>query len=149
MSARIDWIRLGTGIAIAAVIGYFAVVGPAISYPTAQGKDAAFSPLVYRAVRELHPLSTLPLLIFAGLFATLVTRQRHVLHAAIVGLATSISLPIWSILDMVLGDPNIERHSLLPIEWLIYAGLSSFGVLGAFLAMLLLRLGRRRSSDSA
>lgn len=149
MSDTISRTRLAFGMLFGAVLGFVAIVGPAVWYPPAEGESTALFPLIYRAVRQLQPLSALSLVLVAGFLATLVTRQRRALHAVIAGASTVVSLPLWSILDLLFGDSHIERHNMLPIEWLIYAFIGGFGVVGALLAFLAARIGRTLSAHVA
>lgn len=48
------------------------------------------------------------------------------------GIATTWWLPVWSIVDAATAP--VERHNLLPFEWLSYVFGALFGVVGATLA---------------
>ena len=53
----------------------------------------------------------------------------------VIGASTVISLPIWSLIDMQLAyAEGVERHNLLPLEWVFYAVYSLPGMLGASLS---------------
>ena len=74
--------------------------------------DAAFLPIMRDVVEGVRPLSLGLLLVLGvclGAFAEAPTW--------LLGPASVVSLPAWSVIDMLMG----ADHNLFPIEWAIYA----------------------------
>ena len=111
----------------AAVLGPLAIVAPAFFYPEELHESVAFLPLVFRAVEGMQPLAVFPLLFLAGFLASRVGP----IHPALIGLSSVVPLCAWSVLDVILGDPHVERHNLLPIEWSFYVVFAVIASLGA------------------
>lgn len=126
----------------AALLGAASIIIPALAYAPQVHEDSAFAPLILRSVEGLQPAIVWPLLLFAGYVAATLGCS----HSVVIGISTIVILPIWSVLDMILGNPVPERHNLLPIEWLFYFTYSAFGMLGASLAKKR-RTQRQRSID--
>ena len=131
--------RILLTVILAASLGTLVIVGPAFFYAASPHEAGPYLPIVARAIKALQPAIVLPLLVLTGFVTAFVTRQRSFGSALVVAIATILPLQVWSILDMMLGDPRTERHSLLPFEWLFYLGLGLFAGVGAVVATFKLR----------
>jgi ABC-type transport system involved in cytochrome c biogenesis permease subunit len=119
--------RITTSLAIAAILGTIAVVGPAYFYPRQVAEHTALLPIMLRAVKGMQMFVVIPLLFATGFIASRIAP----IHPVIIGLTSVFVLPLWSILDLFLGDPSVERHNLLPIEWFFYLVLAGVAAVGA------------------
>jgi len=132
-------------VAIAAILGFAAVVVPVLADPGRRRHDAAFLPFVRDAVEGMQ-LVSLPLLAGAGLLLGLLGRAP----VWLVGPATMLAFPLWSTIDLI-WDTAFgagDNHNLLPFEWCVYAGLSLLGLAGAYVGRLLQRPTSRISHAS-
>ena len=109
----------------AAVLGCAALVLPVYLDPTVPEVRAEFLPIV-AATAEHMKFYSLGLLAVIGLVLGLVTRTPVLL----LGFATVLVLPIWSVVDVAIGS---KGHNLLGIEWWLYVSYGLYGVLGAFI----------------
>lgn len=118
-------VRNLSSILASVILGAAAIVTPAFEYSVREDEKGAFGGLVYRAVEGFQPMIVVPLLILAGYLSSRIAR----IHPLVIGACSIAVLPMWSVLDIVLGDPSTERHNLLPIEWLFYLvlGLAASG----------------------
>ena len=121
---------------LAAVLGLAVLIVPVIGVPVEPGLADYFLPIVLMAFKGISLRIHLPLFFLAGFISGLLSSASF----WAVGFATIISLPIWSILDMVDASiDGIERHNLFPIEWFFYVIFSSPGIAGAWAANLVRR----------
>jgi hypothetical protein len=118
------WARRGVAFAVAATLGFVAVVLP----PLLDGEvPEGVMDAVSLGVEKANWITGL-VLVAAGFVGGLLWRGSSWLPAV----ATTCWLPFWSILDA--STSSIERHNLLPFEWLGYALGALLGFLGAELA---------------
>lgn len=113
--------RLGLEVLLAAVGGVAALLVPVLLDPHARQHEAAFLPVMGNAVEGMHP-SSLALLFLVGMLLGWVAKAP----ALLIGPATMLAFPVWSILDMAAGGD----HNLFPIEWSLYVVFSMFGLAG-------------------
>ena len=133
------------GGATAAAFGFTAVVLPSLFEPPLEPTAAVFMPVVGNAVMLLtwSVPSRMAYLFLAGLAGTFVTGAPPWL----VGAATMVLFPIWSLLDAVMAGP--QSHTLLGIEFIIYAFFTIPAVIGAgvgIIARSIIRYGDVRAS---
>ena len=98
------------------------VVIPSAIDPNTKQQPAAFLPIIGNAVEGIKPISFLLLVVVGAVFGYF---GRG--HFGLVGMATLAFFPVWSCLDMFMGND----HNLFPIEWFFYGMLSLLGMLGA------------------
>ena len=113
------------------VLGTAAILLPALFYGGTAEEANSFAPLFARAIKHLNPLVVLPLLVGVGFLCASVVRLRSPIGVLWIGIASIMSLPAWSALDIAFGNPKVERHNLLPFEWAIYLALGLFAAIGA------------------
>lgn len=115
------------GGATAAAFGFTAVVLPSLFETPLGPTSAVFMPVVGNAVALLtwSVRSKMAYLFLAGLAGTFVTGAPPWL----VGVATMVLFPLWSLLDAVMAGP--QSHSLLGIEFFIYAFFTIPALIGA------------------
>ncbi|MFN0205646.1 MAG: hypothetical protein ACKVS6_04955 [Planctomycetota bacterium] len=107
---------------LAACLGMAVVIIPVALDPNSKKYDAAFLPWIRNGVEGAKPISYLLLVIVGAIFGYF---GRG--HFGFVGMATMALFPIWSCLDMFMGND----HNLFPIEWIFYGIQSLLGMLGA------------------
>ncbi len=113
--------RVALEIGLAAAAGFCAYVLPVALDPAARHYEAEFLPFVRDAVEGVKPYS-FAILFGIGVMLGLFGRASIWLT----GPATMAAMPVWSVVDMVLGGD----HNLFPIEWFIYGVFSLCGLLG-------------------
>ncbi len=133
------------GGATAAAFGFTAVVLPSLFEPPLRPTAAVFLPVVGNAVMLLtrYVRSRMAYVFLAGLAGTFVTGAPPWL----VGAATMVLFPLWSLLDAAMAGP--QSHSLLGIEFIIYAFFAIPAVIGAgvgIIARSIVRYGSVRAS---
>ena len=57
-----------------------------------------------------------------------------------------MTLPLWSVIDIVMGGGG---HNLLPFEWAIYGIYAVIGVVGAIIGRLVTKKKHRHASGDA
>ena len=122
---------------LSAVLGIAVLIVPVIGVPAEPDPAGYFLPIVPKAFHSASFRVHVPLLFVAGFIPSLLSATSFLA----IGAATTVFLPVWSILDIVdayLID-GVERHNLLPIEWFFYGVLSLPGILGAWTGRLIRR----------
>ena len=115
--------RVAAEVLLAALAGFCAYVLPVALDPATRHYGAAFLPFVRDTVEGMKPYS-LALLFGIGVIFGLLGRAP----VWLTGPATMAAFPVWSVLDMALGND----HNLFPIEWFIYGLFSLCGLAGGF-----------------
>ena len=113
---------------LAALLGTVAIFGPTLM-TTNVFQKGLFNTL-YEAIGTLFSMGIL-LLILTGIIIGCFFRAPF----WAIGLASVAILPLWSLIDAVYAERilNLDRHNLLPFEWLIYLLFSLPAMVGALL----------------
>lgn len=113
----------------ASVLGFLGFFGPTIVHALRSGQSVSAETFV--SAVEGGGLLQLCLLGVSGIIVGYFFR----IPLWVIGVSTVISLPIWSLIDMQLAyAEGVERHNLLPLEWLFYAVYGLPGMLGAWIS---------------
>jgi hypothetical protein len=120
----------------AAILGVAAIILGVVGDPSARHYDAPLFPLIRTGIEGMNG-GTLLFLAVVGLLVASVGEAPPLL----IGLCTMAFFPFLSLAE-VLIDP--KSHSLLPLEWLLYAFETIPGIAGAYLAWGIRRRTMRR-----
>jgi hypothetical protein len=108
-------------------LGFLALSIPVLAGFTKTGNQAAFLPFVRDVVEGMGGLA-IGLLFLVTVVAGFVCRAP----ALLIGPASVAVLPLWALMDMVLGG----SHNLFPIEFFFYGVEAAIGTAGALLGRL-------------
>src|ERR1700722_15120859 len=131
-------VRLCVEVFLAATAGMVVVVLPILIGGEHRHNSAVFIPVIGNAVEDVK-LYTLGFLFVLGLVIGIFGRAPVLL----VGSATMLAFPIWSLIDMLVGGTG---HDLWPMEWFFYGVESLPGLAGAVIGRVAKRWWIKRRS---